>query len=421
MSLVEKELTMNNVELAKLNPELLKRREREQKFIPKDPDQIRALFEQDATTVEQIYLSSPSDEFSLRVRCTQQDGSVEYTATLKDRGELIDGARDRLEVNAPISQQAYEWFASRNEYARLTKKRATPVEGVTIDFFENDSQVIEIEHSDAIERARLVLDMQYLTNGGLIDKTDDLQLDNEAIAHKLSGSEIVSSPESLDSFADRIAKEMVARYVVGKNQIVTGLTGMSGSGKTTVTKAITDKIVELIGESYTPLVISTDDYHFGKSYLESTYGAPWTEWDDPRTYNTAELAKDIALMADGQHLIRRHFDFATEEPQFDYEAPSSPFVIIEGLYAGSKDLEAVRDLHFELPTSIATGVGRDVRRLVIENRANRVFPTPESRLTYQLETALPLYLSQERPTRNSFSASSRPLAERAFMLESFTD
>ena len=213
---------------------------------------------------------------------------------------------------------------------------------------------------------------------------------------------------------------MIAQYVTGKKQVVTGLTGMSGAGKTTVTKAISEKMKALIGEDYAPLVVSTDDYHFGKAYLEKAYGAPWTEWDDPRTYNTAELASDLVLMAEGQSLIRRHFDFTTEEPVFDNEVPPAAFVIIEGLYAGSKDLEDVRDLHFNLPTSVATSIGRDIRRLVIENRANRVFPTPESRLKYQLETALPLFLEQEQPRKKGFSASVRPMASRAFMLERIT-
>lgn len=179
---------------------------------------------------------------------------------------------------------------------------------------------------------------------------------------------------------------------------------------------IEQSMLNAYGEEFAPLVISTDDYHFGKTHLDSTHGAPWTEWDDPRTYNTAELARDLEGLKQGASLIRRHFSFETEEPVFDDETVGSPFVLIEGLYAGSKDLAEVRDLHFELPTGIATGIGRDIRRLIVENRANRAFPTPESRLRYQIETALPLYLAQERPSRNSFSESLRPLAERAVML-----
>lgn len=420
MSLVEKEITRNNVELAKNNPELNGRREREQKFVSFKPRHLHGLFASEAMPIEQIYLSSPEDEFSLRVRKQERPEGVEYTATLKDRGTIVDGARDRLEINTPISREAYEHYATSPDLPRVMKRRAEPFEGVTVDFIDetkSNIQIVEIEHPDPDERARLASMMQELTHGNLVNMTHDPQIDNEALAYTLSKAERPKLPESLDTFSGRVVSEMIAQYTLGKNQVVVGLTGMSGSGKTTVTRAIQDKITELFGESFTPLVLSTDDYHFGKKHLEATYGAPWTEWDDPRTYNTAELARDLELMATGQTLIRRHFDFTTEEVVFDEEVAPSPFIVIEGLYAGSPDLQEVRDLHFKLPTSVATAIGRDVRRLVIENRANRVFPTPESRLRYQLETALPLYESQERPSRNSFNATARPLAERAFMLE----
>lgn len=424
MSLVEKEITRNNVELAKNHPELNGRREREQKFVSFKPRHLHNRFESQAVPIEQIYLSSPEDEFSLRVRKHELPGGTEYTATLKDRGAIVDGARDRLEINTPISKEAYEHFASDLSLPRVLKKRAEPFEGVTVDFIDetkSNIQIVEIEHPDPDQRAQLASIMQELAYGNLVDMTHDLQLDNESLAYTLSKTERPLPPESLDAFSDRVVSEAVAQYALGKNQVVVGLTGMSGSGKTTVTRAMQQKITEVFGESFTPLVLSTDDYHFGKKHLEATYGAPWTEWDDPRTYNTAELARDLELMAAGKSLIRRHFDFETEEVVFDEEVTPSPFIVVEGLYAGSPDLRQVRDLHFELPTSIATAIGRDVRRLVIENRANRVFPTPESRLRYQLETALPLYTSQERPKRNGFSASARPLAERAFMLRQLTE
>lgn len=422
MSLVEKEVTRKNVELAQNNPEFSKRREREIKLLAGKPHYLSELFEADAVPIEQVYLSTPEDEFSLRVRSLHKPEGVEYTATLKDRGEIVDGARDRLEINTPISQEAYERLASRPDFARVSKLRAEPMTGVTIDFIgDKNIQIVEVEDNDPTRRAVLAAAMDRLTMGHLFDVTGDVKYDNESLAHMFSETEQEKSRESLDAFTTRIANEMIAHYTTGKNQVVVGLTGMSGSGKTTVTRGIQERISELFGEQFSPIVVSTDDYHYGKKWLEETYGAPWTEWDDPRTYNTAELARDVALMAEGQSLIRRHFDFETEEVVFDEEVKASPFIVIEGLYAGSKDLNKVRDLHFELPTGIATSIGRDVRRLVIDNRANRVFPTPESRLKYQIETALPLYLGQERPGRNSFSAYSRPMAERAFMLERLKD
>lgn len=416
MSQVEFETTTRNIELANSNPELVKRREHESKLLVTKPEAFEG-FKVYAAQLDAIYLSNPTDEFSLRVRREQTAEGFIYSATLKDRGEVKDGVKSRLEINVDnLHPEAYEYYAAKPEFTPFQQFRTHITDAMTIDFIEGHAPIIEIETPDSATRELL---MQHLE--GMVEvKSDNPNFDKESIAHYLAGNEILASPESLDSFASRVANEMIAQYVTGKKQVVTGLTGMSGAGKTTVTKAISEKMKALIGEDYAPLVVSTDDYHFGKAYLEKAYGAPWTEWDDPRTYNTAELASDLVLMAEGQSLIRRHFDFTTEEPVFDNEVPPAAFVIIEGLYAGSKDLEDVRDLHFNLPTSVATSIGRDIRRLVIENRANRVFPTPESRLKYQLETALPLFLEQEQPRKKGFSASVRPMASRAFMLERIT-
>lgn len=425
MTYVEKEFTAKKFEQAHNNPEFMKRREKETKLIATQPERLEHLFKAQGKHIEQTYLSTPYDEFSLRVRKTETDSGFEYTGTLKDRGEVVDGARDRLEINVPISEATYAFYKNRPQFPEVRKVR-TVIEGsdeIVIDFFEDTNlQVVEIEHNDPAKRAELTTLMQSYAHNSLVDMTGTFSLDNEAIAHRLAGSEFAQPPEPLDHFVNRVTEEMVAQYVTGKNKVIVTLPGMSGSGKTTVTRAIHEKIVEALGEAYAPHIISTDDYHFGKKKLEATYGSPWTEWDDPRTYNTEELAHDLQLAIEGSTIIKRHFDFASEEQVCDEEVTlTSPFILVEGLYAGSKDLKEVRHLQFELPTGIATSIGRDVRRLLIENRANRVFPTPESRLQYQLETAVPLYLNQEKPTRNSFSASTRVLADRAFLLARLQD
>ena len=413
MSLVEKELNKKNVELFSNSPEYQQRIEAEQKFIATNPnvyEHLRAT----ATPIErQVYISHPDEEFSLRVRKWDKPEGTSYTATLKDRGGVKNGQYHRLEVETAISAEAYAFYAQRYPY--LSKLRAEPSEGLTVDFIDSlATPIIEIETKDDTLREFHLAQL----DSSVIEVTGDTRYHSESLAHSLHGNpEHRTPPETLEAFSERVIKDMIGTYVSGKHQVVVGLTGMSGSGKSTVTRAIQDTITEQFGEAYRPIVVSTDDYHRGRAWLEETYGAPWTEWDDPRVYNTEELARDLALLEEGYPLIHRHFDFETEETVFDAESAPSPFVIIEGLYAGSPDLNNVRPLHFSLPTDIATSIGRDVRRLTIEHRANRVFPTPESRLKYQLETALPTFLRQELPERNRFSASVRPIANRAFMLE----
>jgi len=421
MSLVEKEITLHNIERAQKHAEFESRREVEQKLLPVNSEVFEQLFKAESVAIEQLYLSTPEDEFSLRLRRTDSPDGVIYKATQKDRGEVKNNALDRVEIDTTISKETYEYYQAQG-LPSVHKQRYELMDGVSVDFYEGGQYpvIVEVEHKDSEVRAELIAVVETLTASPLNDRSSDPALTNEAIAHR-KVERRVTSPESLDTFATHVAREMVARYVSGSQQVVAGLTGMSGSGKTTVTNAIQSQLTETFGESFRPIVLSTDDYHFGKTALEQQYGAPYSDWDSPRTYNTVELARDLALLRHGTPLIKRHFDFETEEPSYDELVSPSPFVIIEGLYAGCKDLSGVRDLHFELPTSIATSIGRDVRRLVIDNRANRAFPSPESRLRYQIETALPLYLSQKHPGRNTHSASARSVVDRAFMLAKLTD
>jgi len=414
MTLLEKNITDQNIERARKDPEFLKRREREQTLVATSPELLDA-FRPQAMPFEGTYLSHPSEEFSLRVRAEYKEDGVHYSAALKDAGEMEGNALNRLEVGTEISQETYERYVNDPRFPTVKFLRAEPLPGLSIDFIEGiDHPQVEYESVLGEEDPAFL----SLLKPGLVDMSSEPSVRKEYIAHALYGNEaLVPSGETLEDFSNRVFKTMVATYTMGHKQVVVGLSGMSGSGKSTAVRALTEKFNETFGNEFTPIVLSSDDYHRGKKWLEAEYGAPWTNWDDPRVYNTEELAVDLEKLSNGESIYKKHFDFATEEVVFDEEVQPQPFVIVEGLFAGSPDLKSVRHLHFEVPTGIATSVGRDVRRLVLENRANGSISTPEARLRYQLETALPTYLDQPRPDRNSFSASSRPMAERAFMLD----
>lgn len=107
----------------------------------------------------------------------------------------------------------------------------------------------------------------------------------------------------------------------------------------------------------------------------------------------------------------------------DEKFQRSPFVIIEGVHVSSPELNEVRDLHFELPTSPSDSIGRDNRRLIIDDRANHAFPTAPDRYRYQIEQAYPAYLAMraEFPKPKGFSGCARPLASRAFALAAYAE
>ena len=418
MSLVEKEITQQNIEQARNRPEFQSRRELEQTFVTTTPDLLDA-FRPSAIPHESIYLSHPDEEFSLRVRASHTPDGTMYTATLKDEGEMNGSALDRLEINTTISEETFNQYASNPVFPSVKFMRSEPLTGISIDFIEGlENPQVEYESSEGATEPSFM----SLLRGGLVDMSKEKSVRKENIAHALHHSETLKpSGESLEDFAHKVFNNMVASYVSGQKQVVVGLSGMSGSGKSTAVKALVERFTDTFGEEFTPIVLSSDDYHRGKKWLEETYGAPWTNWDDPRVYNTSELAGDIQKLANNKSIYHKHFDFGTEEVVLDEVIEPSPFVIVEGLYAGSPDLKSVRHLHFDIPTGIATSVGRDVRRLVLENRANGSIATPEARLKYQLEVALPTYLEQQRPDRTRFGAYCPPLAQRAFMLHRLTN
>jgi len=417
MSTVEKDLTRRNVEQARNNPELQNLREREQTLVPKTPDFLDA-FKSMTIPYKDAYLSHPEEEFSLRVRAKYTAEGVEYSAALKDEGEMVDEALDRFELSTEISQETYERYANDDMFPDVKFLRAEPLGCLAIDFIEGvEMPRVEYEFSPGDEEPAFVTFLKT----GLVDMSNEKSVRKEYIAHMLHGSETLKpSGEKIEDFAHRVFNDMVATYAMGHKQVVVGLSGMSGSGKSTAVRALTERFAETFGKEFTPIVLSSDDYHRGKKWLENEYGAPWTNWDDSRVYNTAELAEDIERLENGESIMRKHFDFATEEVVYDEEVAPTPFIIIEGLYAGSPDLKSVRHLHYEVPTGIATSIGRDVRRLALEHRGNGSIGTPKDRLRYALETALPTYLEQQKPGRNSFAAYCRPMAERAFMLDRLT-
>lgn len=396
MQNIETITTAKNIELFRTSPEWSKRQEREIKLTPRGPRKLDYLLA-DAEPIEQIYLSHPHDEFSLRLRTRQTPRGPECTATLKDRGEIRDGRLSRLEIETPVSQAAYDYYAANPGYPQLHKRRARIGEHVTVDFIKDfDYPIIEVESPEGMED---LPDIPYE------DHTDDKKFLNEYIAHgwhrlPYNGEFEENKTEAESHLAERIADEFAVYYRAGLPFVAIGLSGMSGSGKSTVARAAQELMRERYGEEFEPVIISTDDYHRGRKWLEATYGAPWNNWDDPRVYNTALMAEDLKAFAAGEPLSRQHFDFISEEVVIDEIIQPKPFVLIEGLFADSRDLRDVRCAHFDMPVSPATSIGRDLRRLVIEGRANGVFGSPEERLRYQLETALPTYIETRQHPKN---------------------
>ena len=380
----------------------------ERKFVPKNAE----LFEPwrlQAVDIAQLYLSQPDDDYSLRLRrTTDQEGNETYIATTKDRGIVSDRGLERLEIETPISKESFINYIKTDQYPVLFKQRATVCEGVTIDWIEgSDTPIIEVENCDLFDDAT-----QFLAHfeSELIERTGELDVDNESLAHHLS--ERASEREQTIS-TEEIINDILAYRSIGVQKLVIGIGGRSGSGKSTLAKELSKLIQEHPQLSDSPSLFSTDDYHVGRSFLETTYGAPWANWEDARVYDTKAAASDAVKLLAGESIQRRRFDFEQEEVVFESTIEPADIVIIEGIHAASKDLAGVRTMFYEVKTPVSTALGRDLTRLMTTNRPSDSIADPESRLKYIIEIGEPTYQTIETAPRNVFSSSARPLAKVA--------
>ena len=394
------------------SPEIL-RQEVERKLVPLDPSLFEP-YKQLAVPIEQVYLSRPDEDYTLRVRASYDPSGEVYTATLKNNGVMTPYGMSRLEIETPIDRETFLRYSADPAYPRVKKLRTELTPGVTIDWIAGvELPLIEVEGSANCESAAAFYeDYQQ----AMIDVTGDPAYDNSTIAYEQFGGNFEPRRElTVESIVD----EMAAQLHIGKERVVVGISGMSGSGKTTLANEVELELLSRFGEDLPPAVrLSTDDYHRGKTWLETTYGQPWTNWDAPEVYDTASLARDVESLLTGNTIDKKYFDFEGEETIIDGTLTPAPFVIIEGIFAGSPDLARVRDLHFNVPTPIATTVGRDLLRLMHSDRPNNSISSPEARLRYQLETAIPTYEAQERPRRNTWSGSVRPIGQVALRARS---
>ena len=226
-----------------------------------------------------------------------------------------------------------------------------------------------------------------------VDITGDKQADNEWRAHYLyrlanNGREaLVPQPElNLDGIVGTLLNNRL------RGVSVVRVNGRSGSGKSTAVRELQDRLQE---SSMTSAVLSTDDYNKGKGLLDAHKGEPWTEWDDPFVYDTAETARDIERLIAGMPVGRQRFDFEMQESVIDGVIEPAQVVIVEGICSRASEIVRLAPLAVTIPTPFATSVGRRLKRdFGQDSRVNSSFPTPEIALRYILEKAEPAYRTQ---------------------------
>lgn len=364
--------------------EQIEHREVEQTFTPLFPERFDELRTR-AMPMEQFYLSHPSESFHLRFREKLKDGQLHYSAALKDCGELTENGLSRLEVEVPVSAELYQFYKSE-DLPILRKLRATPMEHIAVDFYEDGKALVESEHPEAWAKFR----DEY--GDVFVEVSGDRLSSNEQLAHieyrrQHDGSEACTPEAELD--CEQMTREIMEKCYQNGAAMVQ-ISGRSGSGKSTIVREIKERLAAC-GASST--CISTDDYHRGGTWLRRyNHGNEWTEWDHPIVYDTAQMAEDIARLKSGETIARRIINFTDVEPQLVGDIEPVHVIIIEGIYAASPDFSHFDTLRYDMPTPLATCIGR---RLLRDLKERPQFADPKKSLVYMLEQAEPMYMAQE--------------------------
>jgi uridine kinase len=364
--------------------------ELERKFMPLYPERLER-YRTESFPVEQFYLSHPDEPFSLRLREELKNGHLDYTATLKSAGEISKDGIDRMELTIPISDELYERYKDDTTPV-IRKLRAEPLPGITIDFYEDGQVQIESEQPDNWQ--------QFVREHGdvFVETTGDKMSSNEWRAHLIfrranDGHEALAPKPELETSA--IVNDILRTHASDPERpLILHIGGRSGSGKSTIVGELQK---ELKAYATNPLIISTDDYHRGTTWLvDHNDGQPWTKWDDEIVYDLKTMRRDIQQLIAGKPIQARSFDWGPAEPSYGEAITLQPVIIVEGIYANSPVVSLPRDLHYEMTTGLATCVGR---RLLRDLRERPEFADPAKSLDYILAEAEPAYRNQLQTTR----------------------
>ncbi|MCL2173801.1 hypothetical protein FWH58_00655 [Candidatus Saccharibacteria bacterium] len=336
--------------------------------------------------ITQLYLSTPGDEFELRVRRTVlADNTESCTATLKSRPEFDGATIERLEMETEIAKETYEYW-SQQGLPVVEKTRCDYGSGLTVDWIKGiDAPLIELEaRTDCTmeELIRRTLAYEYLRRH--CRPADDSAF-SENIAHRgLEWSE--TAPLTVADIINPLINGQINPSI--DNPYIIAIAGRSGSGKSTIAHQVQE---ELENRQISAQIVCVDDYIKGLAWLQDQLGDQPLNYDLPGFFDTSTCARELSERIElGTPLPEHRYNWNTQEPDPVKPVDTlSPVIILEGIYADSPDLADVVNVLYTVPTGVATCVGRRLARSLSGEQLGGL--PPEDQLRYYLTSAEPTY------------------------------
>ena len=194
----------------------------------------------------------------------------------------------------------------------------------------------------------------------------------------------------LDSPAARSAATLDGTMSVRSKPFAVAIAGGSGSGKTSLTRAL----VGQLGRTQCA-VLDHDSYYRDLSHLPSSVRAE-TNFDHPESLESDLLATHIASLRDGIAVERPSYDFATHTRRVaTTRVEPRPIILCEGiLLLAVPELRSAFDLRIYVDTPPDVRALRRVRRDIVERGR-----TVESVVHQYLESVRPMHERFVEPAR----------------------
>ena len=169
---------------------------------------------------------------------------------------------------------------------------------------------------------------------------------------------------------------------------IIGITGGSGSGKTTFINALEDRMDTL------PICIVSQDEYYRDRHEQTTDDLGIHNFDLPSALDEDQFVRDVHRLIKGEQVIREEYTFNNPEQESDtiiYEP--APVIVLEGLYVLIKS--ELRDL-IDLKVFIHAKENIKVIRRIKRDREERNYPLEDVLYRYE-NHVMPSYEKHIKP------------------------
>lgn len=172
-------------------------------------------------------------------------------------------------------------------------------------------------------------------------------------------------------------------------RIVLGVAGGSGSGKTTVVRAIT----EGLGEQVT--VLHHDAYYRDTSHLDAE-ARTQINYDHPDSLETELLVQHLAELREGRPVAVPVYDFATHSrmPERRHVVPGKVLIVDGLLILWDRELRSMMDIRVFVDTDADLRFIRRLERDIAERGRSA-----ESVIRQYMQTVRPMHLEFVEPSK----------------------